>query len=345
MAFDALTRAPVPVPAASPKPAPAKPAFAFTQRPWWPVVKRGASFVFFGLVLWLLVAQARAIDWGEVVASIRAYPRHVLAIATGLAMASYALYCSFDLLSRRYTGHKLSHRKVLIATFISYAFNLNLGSLIGGLGFRFRLYSQLGLAPGVISRIFGFTMLTNWLGYTLLAGVVCLMQPIALPEDWSLGSDALAVLGVVFLVAVAGYLALCGLSRTRSWTVRGHELRLPSLRLALLQLVLSSITWAMIAGVISTLLQHRADYPTVLAALLLAAVAGVITHVPAGLGVLEAVFITLLTPQVPKSELLAALLVFRAVHYLIPMGQATLLYLLFEMKVKKPAQAEGTGAG
>jgi uncharacterized membrane protein YbhN (UPF0104 family) len=317
---------------------------AFTRHAWWPVAKRCASFAFLGLVLWLLVAQARAVEWDEVLASIRAYPRHVLAIATGLAITSYALYCSFDLLSRRYTGHKLSHRKVLLTTFISYAFNLNLGSLIGGLGFRFRMYSQLGLEPGVISRIFGFTMLTNWLGYTVLAGIVCLIQPIALPEDWSLGSDALTALGVVFLVAVAGYLALCGLSRTRSWTVRGHELRLPSLRLALLQLVLSCITWSMIAGVISTLLQHRADYPTVLAALLLAAVAGVITHVPAGLGVIEAVFVTLLTPQVPKSELLAALLVFRAVHYLVPLAQATVLYVLFELYQKRQ-RAAGASPG
>ena len=73
----------------------------------------------------------------------------------------------------------------------------------------------------------------------------------------------------------------------------------------------------------------------ILIGLLVGAVAGLITHVPAGLGVLEAVFVTLLTPEVPKSELLAALLVYRVVHYLIPLAQATVLYVLFELRLKR----------
>jgi len=316
---------------------PAASRVPLSRRPWWPLAKRTAAFAFFGLVLWLVVSQARAVAWDEVMDSIRGYPLPVLLGAAGFAMGSYAMYCSFDLLSRRYTRHTLKTREVLVATFISYAFNLNLGSLVGGLGFRFRLYSQLGLPPHVISRIFGFTMLTNWLGYMVLSGVVCLVQPIALPDDWSLGADLLRVLGGLLLAAGAGYLAMCAWSKTRSWTVYGHELRLPAFRLAALQLVLSCITWCLIAAVIYTLLQHRTDYLTVLAVLLVSAVAGLITHVPAGIGVLEAVFVTLLADQVGKSELLAALLVYRAVHYLIPLAQATVLYILFELKVKKRA--------
>lgn len=308
-----------------------------TQRPWWPVAKRVATFGFFGLVLWLVVAQARSVQWSEVLASIRNYPLHVLVTAAALAISSYAMYCSFDLISRRYTRHTLGTGPVIVATFISYAFNLNLGSLVGGLGFRYRLYSQLGLTPDVISRIFGFTMLTNWLGYMVLSGVALVVQPIALPDDWALGSGAMRVLGGVFLLAGAGYLGLCAWSPQRSFTVYGHELRLPSLRMALLQLLASCITWCLIAGVLYTLLQHRTDYLTVLAVLLVSAVAGLITHVPAGIGVLEAVFVTLLVPAVPKSELLAALLVYRAVHYLIPLAQATVLYGLFEWRVKKEA--------
>ena len=307
---------------------------AFTRSAWWPLAKRAATLVFFGLVVWLLVAQARSVDWAEVMVSIRAYPPQVLLAAAGFAIASYAMYCSFELLSRRYAGHTLGTLKVLAATFISYAFNLNLGAIVGGLGFRFRLYSQMGLPPDVISRVFGFTMLTNWLGYMALAGVVCLLQPLALPPDWELGASALSVLGALMLLLCAAYVGLCGLSKRRSWTIRGHALRLPSLRLALLQLVASCITWMLIAAVIYVLLQHKADYASVLAVLLVSAVAGIITHVPAGLGVTEAVFVTLLSPQIPQTELLAALLVFRAVHYLMPLAQATLLYALFEARLK-----------
>lgn len=316
-----------------------------TRRPWWRAAKRTATLLFFALVAWLLFTQARSIEWGKVLASIRAYPPHLLLISAGMAMTSYALYSSFDLVSRHYSGHTLSTRKVLLATFISYAFNLNFGSLIGGLGFRLRLYSQLGLGPEVISRIYGFTMLTNWSGYVVLAGVLCLLQPIELPPQWALGGTALRVIGAVLLGLAASYLALCGLSRKRSWTVHGQELSLPSLRVAALQLPLACVTWMAIAGVIYPLLQHRTGYPTVLAVLLLAAVAGVVTHVPAGLGVIEAVFVAMLSPQIAKNELLAALLLFRAVYYLMPLALATVLYLLFEMNVKKPPdrQADDTG--
>ena len=131
-------------------------------------------------------------------------------------------------------------------------------------------------------------MLTNWLGYRVLAGIVCLLQPIALPEKWALGSDALRVLGVLSLLLSAAYVALCGLSRRRSWT----------LRMALLQLMASCTAWLLIASVTYTLLQHRVDYPTVL----------------------------------------AALLVYRAVHYLIPLAQASVLYVLFEIRLKARAR-------
>ena len=96
-------------------------------------------------------------------------PRPALLAAIGFALASHLLYSCFDLIGRRYTGHELPTRKVMAVNFISYAFNLCLGSLVGGVAFRYRLYSRLGLDNGVITRIVSMSMLTNWLGYMLLA--------------------------------------------------------------------------------------------------------------------------------------------------------------------------------
>src|SRR5690606_9851494 len=126
-----------------------------------------------------------------------------------------------------YTGHDLATPKVMATTFISYAFNLNLGSLVGGLGFRHRLYSRLGLGTGEINRIIAFSMLTNWIGYVLLAGVVFLLRPLDIPEDWALGSGALQALGAVLVCVVAAYLCACAFSRQRAWNIRGHEIELP----------------------------------------------------------------------------------------------------------------------
>jgi uncharacterized membrane protein YbhN (UPF0104 family) len=300
----------------------------------WPVAKRGLTIAFFGLVAWLLFHQARAIEWDEVWATVLALPNGVLALGALLALASYTLYSTFDLFGRHLTGHPLGAGRVMLVTFISYAFNLNLGALVGGFAFRYRLYARLGLDNVVITRVLTMSMLTNWLGYIVLAGTVFLLRPLALPPDWKLGSEGLQVLGGVLLAVAAAYLLACAASTRRSWTVRGHEIALPSWRIAGLQLVMSCANWLLIASIVYVLLQQRIDYPAVLSVLLVAAVAGVITHVPAGIGVLEAVFVALLSHQVPKGELLGALLAYRAVYYLGPLIVATVTFLFVEARAK-----------
>lgn len=310
-----------------------------TSRPWWPWAKRLLNVAFFVAVAYLLVTMARTVEWGEVFATMRRRPIGGLLGAALLAAVSYALYSCFDLLGRRYTGHQLRTREVVTINFVSYAFNLNMGSLIGGVAFRYRLYSRHGLDVETITRVVGVSMLTNWLGYTLLAGLAFWWWPLALPRSWKLDASALQVLGFVLCCVAAGYLLLCAFARRRSWTIRGHALSLPSLRFALVQLAISSANWLVMACAVFLLLEQKIDFPTVLSVLLIAAIAGVLTHVPAGLGVLEAVFIALLSHRLPQSELLAALLAYRALYYLAPLVVATLVYLLIEARAKAASPA------
>jgi uncharacterized membrane protein YbhN (UPF0104 family) len=189
-------------------------------------------------------------------------------------------------------------------------------------------------------------MLTNWMGYLLLAGVIFGFHAPALPPGWKISSGGLQILGLALLAISFAYLLLCALSRQRSFTLRGHELNLPSLRLAALQLCMGAANWLLMGGVVFMLLQQKIGFPTVTGVLLVAAVAGVITHVPAGLGVLEAVFIALLSHQLPKYELLAALLAYRAIYYLAPLTLAAVLYLVAETRAQKsaPARRQGSAA-
>jgi uncharacterized membrane protein YbhN (UPF0104 family) len=97
------------------------------------------------VVAYLLVTQARTVEWDHVFAIMRKRSVTELVTAALLAAASFALYSCFDLLGRCYTGHQLRPTQVVTVNFVSYAFNLNMGSLIGGVAFRYRLYSRLGL--------------------------------------------------------------------------------------------------------------------------------------------------------------------------------------------------------
>lgn len=315
-------------------PAPKPQPTGLAAKPWWRPLKRGLTVAFFALVAWLLVENARAIEWGDVWTSLGDLPNGVVFVAALLAAASHLLYSCFDLLGRHYTGHWLKLKRVMQVTFISYAFNLNMGSLVGGVAFRYRLYSQLGLANGVITRVLTLSMLTNWFGYFVLAGLALTFYPIELPPQWKLGNEGLRWLGLVLLALAGAYLGLCAFSRRRTFWLGGHEITLPRLRMALLQLAMSCANWALIGAAVWVLLQDRVDYVTVLSVLLVAAVAGVITHVPAGLGVLEAVFIALLSHQVAESELLAALVAYRALYYIVPLGAATALYVALETKIR-----------
>ncbi len=308
-------------------------------------LKRIGGLLFFSAVAWLLVHEAGSIDWPAVLTAAGAYSRPRLLAAAGLAVASLALYSCFDLLGRRYTGHRLGAAPVLGVTFISYVFNLNLGSLVGALALRFRLYSRLGLSIGTITRVLSLSMLTNWLGYALLAGLVFMLAPPALASHWSSGAWGWPFLGGLLLAAGTAYLLLCTFSRQRCFNLRGHGLLLPGPALALVQALMGMGNWLLMGGILFVLLPGEVPYATVVGVLLVGAAAGAMAHIPAGLGVLEAVFVTLLAGYASKTEVLAALVVYRMVYYLVPLALAALAYVAAEALTRRAPTSASAGSG
>lgn len=313
---------------------------------WWIWLKRGLTLVFFVAVGVLLWRYAQRIDWKEVWTSLLEMPRTALVMAIGLGVSSHLLYSCFDLLGRRYTDHKLSRPTVMMISFISYSFNLTIGSLVGGVAFRYRLYSKAGLDSGIIARVVSMSMLTNWLGYMLLAGLLFIFHPLALPPAWRMGNHGLQWVGFGLVAVSIAYIACCARMGDHRWVVRGHELYPPPWRMAVLQLAMSITNWMLMAGIVYVLLQQKVSYTDVLTVLLVAAIAGVVAHVPGGLGVFEFVFITLLGHVVLESHLIAALLGYRAIYYIGPTLLAAVLYLGFELNARRqrPDKSDGLSA-
>lgn len=303
-------------------------------KPGWKRLKRVLSVVFFLLLIVLFTMLARRIDWAEVIETLADFKLRTLALAAGLTLVNFLVYASFDLISRTYIRQDLGWRQVLPVGIISYAFNLNLGAWIGGMAMRYRLYSHLGVSTGNISRILGLSIATNWLGYMTLAGAVFSSGLVSLPPGWKLSSDALQGVGFVLLVLSSAYLLACHFSRRRTWTLRGIAINLPSLRMALVQLLLGTLSWSLMAAVVFTLLPRQLDYPMVLGTLLISSIAVIIIHIPAGLGVLEAVFVTLLQHEASRSSVLAGMIAYRAIYFIVPLLIALLMYLLIEAKAK-----------
>ncbi|MCP9337719.1 lysylphosphatidylglycerol synthase domain-containing protein [Stutzerimonas xanthomarina] len=302
----------------------------------WPLIKKILTYCFFILVAGLLISLARNVDWREVYQTLRNYSARTLWLAGAATAVSYAVYCCFDVLGKRYAQHDMPIRQIVPVTFVCYAFNLNLSAWVGGIALRYRLYSRFGLRTSQITRVFTMSVLTNWLGYLWLAGLIFALGWITPPDDWKIGHTALRVLGAGLLLASAIYLWACGFSKRRHWTIRTHELYLPSLRLAVVQMLLGACNWALMALVVYFMLSQQVAYPVVLGILMISSVAGVIAHIPAGLGVIEAVFVAMLGGgELSQASIVAGLIGYRVVYFLIPLVFATMIYVVLEIRAKK----------
>ncbi|PTS96844.1 YbhN family protein, partial [Pseudomonas sp. HMWF006] len=235
----------------------------------WSRWKRPLTLLFFLALIVLLTLFATRIEWAEVLQTLADFKVRTLIIAAGLTLLSFLTYASFDLIGRTYIRQDLTWKQILPVGIISYAFNLNLSAWVGGIAMRYRLYSRLGVSKGNIAKILGLSLATNWFGYMTIAGVVFSSGLVRMPPGWKLSSDALQGVGILLLLISAGYLAACQFSKRREWSIRGVEINLPSLRMAVLQLLLGALNWSLMAAVIFTLLPSKLDYPLVLGVLLI----------------------------------------------------------------------------
>jgi len=308
---------------------------AHPHRPWLRRAKRVGFVVFLVAVAFLLVRAARAIAWHEVWAVLRGLDAATLATALALTAASYLLYTGYDLAARAYAGHQVPTGKVMAIAFVAYAFALNIGALVGGAGFRFRMYGKEGEPVGRTARVIAFCVATNWIGYLALAGAVFASGAVEIPPALKLGrwigsGIGLRAIGFAMLVATLTYLISCHVTHGRIFHVRGHHFRLPSPRLALLQIAMAATNWTLMSLVVACFLPRTGE-AQVLATLLLAAVATALAHIPSGIGVIEAVFIAMLGHALPMSQIIAALLAFRFCYFLVPLVPATLTFAALEL--------------
>jgi len=313
------------------------------KRRWSRRAGRLIAFAFFAGAALLLADRARSIDWPAVGLALRSYQAPILLQALLLTALGHFVFSAYDLIGRRYAGHHLPARRVLAIAGVSYAFNLNLGAMLGGMGFRYRLYSRQGLGTRQILRVLALALATNWTGYLLIAGLAFVAAPPELPARWPVNAPALRGTGLLLLALLAAWLAMCAFAKRRDWHFRKLHLRLPSLPMALLQVALSALSWGLIAVTIYSLMPDPMPLAAVMGTYYLATLATLVIRVPGGLGVVEAVFLALLGPVYSEVQVLAALLAWRAIWFLLPLLPAIPVCLLLETRWRKP-EGEHVGA-
>lgn len=304
-----------------------------------PVVKKSVTFLFFIAVAWILFDKGRELEWDQIYDALRKTSMTSLVIGVALALLSYSAYAVYDVIGRHLFKVNVSRFGAWAAAWISFACNLNLGAIIGSVAFRYRLYSRLGVQASDVTRILGTTVVSNWLGYCLLAGLLFIFGAIAIPGDWAVGRIGFRVIGIGLVAVVAVYWYLCIVSDRSEIHIRKQVIYLPTPKIVALQFFISTLHWSLMAAVIYQFMPEDIGFFTVFAVLLVSGIAGAVSHIPGGLGVLEAVFVALLSGQADKNTLLAAILAYRCAYYLIPLAVALPAYLLFESSAKRIKRA------
>lgn len=297
--------------------------------------------LFYAGLAWVLVSIARELDWAQVRDAVRSLPLPALLLAACCSACCYMLYAGYEILAARHVGLGLRTPVVATIGFVSYACNLSLGAMLGALGVRLRLYGARDVAAADAARVIGFNLLTNWVGYLCVLGLALLVSWSEPPAAWRIGALPLRAVGIVLLGLAVAYVWACARATRRSFTLRGHAFELPTLRFALLQLALSLPAWLAAALALHVLLQGEAGFDRVVISLLFAAVAGLVIRVPAGLGVIEAVFLASLGPELGQARVLAGLLAYRCVHYLGPLLAGLVGLAVLELQARR---ARGTAA-
>ena len=309
-------------------------------------ISAAISLSILAVALFTLYVLLRDVDVGRLAAALKAQSIEKIAMASAFVVAGYVTLTFYDVFALRTIGrHKVPYSVAALASFTSVTIGHSLGAavLTGGL-IRLRIYSVWGLTAVDIAKIAFVTGMTFWLGNALLLGGAMAYAPEAATAVDHLPSWINRAFGLLGLLSIVCYLVWLA-PRPRAVGRSGWRIVLPNLRFTLLQIGIGALDLSLITLAMYVLLPSApiVGLPTVLVIFLTATLLGTVSHAPGGLGVIEATMLIGLA-QFQREELLAALLTFRALYFVLPLFLASLSLGLRELRMlARPAAAHRDG--
>lgn len=281
--------------------------------------------VIFVAALWLLHHELKHYQLHDIQQAFADIPASRVWLAVGLTAANYLILMGYDWLAIRSIHHPLPFRRIALASFAGFVTSYNFGALLGGTSVRYRLYSAWGLSAVDILRLFFMLGLTFWFGLFALAGIVILLSPFPLPAEFKLLGLSVRPLGALLLVLTLVYLWMT-VRRFRPIPIRGADLLLPGPRTAALQIIITAADLIVAAATLYVLLPQAfgMGFVEFMGVYSIAVMVSIFSHVPGGVGVFELTVLKLAGAEANEA-VVAALLVFRIVYYLLPLLLAALL--------------------
>ncbi len=285
------------------------------------------SACLFALAFWVLYHELKDYHYREIMHYFHNLTSSRLFLALFSSVLSYLMLIGYDILGMWYIRHPLGYGKVAFASYIGYAFSNSIGfSFISGGVIRYRFYSAWGLSAAEIAKVVAFCIFSSFLGFFTLAGISFLIKPETIPAYLRLPFYSVRPVGFFFIALIATYFGLI-LFLKKPLSIRGRMLRLPSKKLLPAQILVSTLDWAFAAFTLYFLLPSTAkiSLPGFISIFMTAQFAGLVSHVPGGLGIFEVVVLLLLPPVLTHPQIIGSLVSFRVVYYFLPLAIATLM--------------------
>jgi phosphatidylglycerol lysyltransferase len=266
-------------------------------------------------------------------------PRQIM-LAVGFTIASYVALTFYDVIALRVIGRPLRWRTAATASFTSYTLshNLGLGLLTGGSA-RYRVYAAAGLDGPDIARVIAIASATFWFGVFTVTGLGLLFHegPITV-EGWMLAQGVVRWVGGAVVAGALALILLCHLRPGQRIGWRAWSVPLPTPAQAVAQIGIASLDLTCASAALFVLLPGASIdlLPAFLLAYALAIIVALVSHVPGGIGVFEAV--VLATVPVDRTDLFAALIAYRVLYYLAPLALGIAL-LAWDEARRRPVKA------
>ena len=291
-----------------------------------------------GLVVLVLVWVAinhliGEVAFDDVIDALHATPIHAIAAAVGFTALSFLALSIYDWSALSHLGRKVSYPMVAITSFCAYAVGntAGFGPLTGG-AIRYRFYGRLGFEPADVAKIVAFITIAFGIGLAGVSALGLVFDPADVAAPVGMPPALLMLIGLGLLAALG---ALVGWSAFGSGRIgwRGASIALPTPRIMLMQFGGTFIDVAASAAVLWVLLpQTELGFPAFVAVYAVAIGLGVASHVPAGLGVFEAVIVAVIGRTAPVEQVLSALFLYRVIYYGLPLVVATMMVTIFEVR-------------
>ena len=269
---------------------------------------------------WVLRQKLGGLDYDQLWARLEATQWSSIGISLLCTAGAYLVLTVYDSTAFTYIKRPMRFARIMYVSFVAYAFSHNIGvGAVSGGSVRYRFYSRWGVSNYDIATIIIFGGMAYVLGIIAVAGIIIFINADDLALAMGLPVWGAQTLGIVATIVGSAYLIWSVVGRP-SFVLKGRRFRPPSIKIGLTQVASACLEWGFASAALYFLLPQDlgVSYWHFVGIYVIGYVIGMMSQAPGGIGVFEAALLLLLPETAPMEAILAAILAYRALYFLLP---------------------------